>query len=235
LVHIRFRQWRSVWDQSSSIRSSAIQTRQRKDLSIDHEPDFFKRDNWERRITTVVMGDGFDEWSLCAPRSFCPSRSCNFGGYFRRASGGSQQPTLGARGAYLNDAIVGCDDCHTPKDKNFVSEANLAFAGGEEFFAPVFTAYSRSITPDGNTGIGTWTDAEIIRAIRQGVTPSGSTIGPPMPVMSYNHMSDADVTGDRRLLAYAQAHSSHRACLDLQNPAAPRAGRDEHRRTAPPQ
>jgi mono/diheme cytochrome c family protein len=109
------------------------------------------------------------------------------------------QKALVARGAYLMKAIVGCDDCHTPKDDHFAPKANLPFAGGEKFSSPVFTAYSRNITPDVSTGIGTWTDEQIMRAVRQGITREGDIIGPPMPIKTYNTMSDEDV---KALVAY---------------------------------
>ncbi|HKT16550.1 MAG TPA: c-type cytochrome [Stellaceae bacterium] len=106
---------------------------------------------------------------------------------------------LVARGSYLVRAIVACDDCHTPKDAHYLPRAKLAFAGGQEFKSPVFDAYSRNLTPDVNTGIGTWTDAEIMRAIRQGITREGDIIGPPMPIRNFNTMADDDV---KALVAY---------------------------------
>ncbi|HWE75377.1 MAG TPA: cytochrome c [Stellaceae bacterium] len=109
------------------------------------------------------------------------------------------QKALVARGAYLVKAIVACDDCHTSKDEHYTPRKNLAFAGGEEFDSPVFTAYSRNITPDVNTGIGTWTDEQIMRAIRQGITREGDIIGPPMPIENFNTMADDDA---KALVAY---------------------------------
>jgi mono/diheme cytochrome c family protein len=109
------------------------------------------------------------------------------------------QKALVARGGYLMRAIVACDDCHTPKDDHYAPRANLAFAGGEEFTSPVFTAYSRNITPDVNTGIGTWTDDQILRAMRQGITREGDILGPPMPVMNFNTMADDDA---KAIVAY---------------------------------
>lgn len=58
--------------------------------------------------------------------------------------------------------------------------------------SPTFTAHSSNITPDPTTGIGRWTDAQIVTAIREGRRPDGSIIGPPMPVDVYRQMSDAD-------------------------------------------
>ena len=109
------------------------------------------------------------------------------------------QKALVARGAYVVKAIAACDDCHTPKDDHYVAKANLPFAGGEEFKSPVFDAFSRNLTPDVNTGIGTWTDEQIMRAIRQGITREGDILGPPMPVENFNTMADDDA---KALVAY---------------------------------
>jgi mono/diheme cytochrome c family protein len=68
----------------------------------------------------------------------------------------------------------------------------MELAGGERFDTPIFTAYARNLTPDKETGIGTWTDQQIIRAMREGVTKEGETLGPPMPVPTYHTMSDDD-------------------------------------------
>jgi mono/diheme cytochrome c family protein len=56
-----------------------------------------------------------------------------------------------------------------------------------------FTANAPNITPDRETGIGAWTDAQIITAIREGRRPNGTLIGPPMPIGMYRMMSDPDV------------------------------------------
>lgn len=104
-----------------------------------------------------------------------------------------------ARGQYLMDAIVGCDDCHTPIDAKGQPIEDKAYAGGFRFGGPAFTAYSSNITPDKETGIGGWTDKEIVDAIREGRTPDGSVIGPPMPIHTYHGMADADVEA---LVAY---------------------------------
>jgi hypothetical protein len=60
-------------------------------------------------------------------------------------------------------------------------------------------AYAANITPDPDTGIGTWTDEQIITAIREGKTPDGRINFPPMPVPTYNMMSDDDV---KAIVAY---------------------------------
>lgn len=57
-----------------------------------------------------------------------------------------------------------------------------------------FRAVTPNITPDPDTGIGRWTDAQIAEAIRNGRRPDGSLIGPPMPVEFYRDISDRDLS-----------------------------------------
>jgi mono/diheme cytochrome c family protein len=95
------------------------------------------------------------------------------------------------RGTYLMQSVVACGNCHTPKGPDG-DLADMELAGGFKIDEPPFTVYASNITPDEETGIGTWTDAEIITAIREGKRPDGSIIGPPMPFGFYRHMSDAD-------------------------------------------
>ena len=104
-----------------------------------------------------------------------------------------------ARGTYLMEGIVACGNCHTPKTKDGVPIEELKLAGGFVIEAPIFRAYAPNITPDKETGIGTWTDEEIIVAIRDGLRPDGTIIGPPMPSPFYRDISDTDA---RALVAY---------------------------------
>jgi hypothetical protein len=64
-----------------------------------------------------------------------------------------------------------------------------------------------NITPDPDTGIGRWTEAEIAMAVREGRRPDGSVIGPPMPFARYRKMSDADA---RAIAAYLKSVPSVR-------------------------
>ena len=100
--------------------------------------------------------------------------------------------TLLERGTYLMESIVACGNCHTPQGPNG-PVADMDLAGGLQFKEPGFEAVSSNITPDKETGIGNWTDAQIIAAIREGKRPDGSTIGPPMPIEMYRGLSDWDV------------------------------------------
>ena len=96
------------------------------------------------------------------------------------------------RGRYLVETLAGCGNCHTPRGPNGpLKDKN--FAGGEIIKHEDFTAVVANITPDLETGIGGWTDREIITAIREGRRPDGSLIGPAMPSRSYRHLADEDV------------------------------------------
>jgi mono/diheme cytochrome c family protein len=96
-----------------------------------------------------------------------------------------------ARGAYIA-AISGCATCH---ERNF--------AGGLEVRMPNggFVRMA-NITPDRDTGIGAWSDAQIAAAIRRGVRPDHTRLAQVMPYAYYNRMTDADVTS---LIAYLRA------------------------------
>ena len=109
-----------------------------------------------------------------------------------------QAETPYERGAYLMGSIVACGNCHTPQGPNGPL-AGKELSGGTRFDEPPFTAYAPNITPDRETGIGSWTDAQIVAAIREGKRPDRSLIGPPMPIEVYRGMSDADVAA---LVAY---------------------------------
>ena len=96
------------------------------------------------------------------------------------SAGAAAQSTI-ERGKYLVESIMGCGNCHTPQGPNGPLPGK-ALAGGLEFEHPgFFKAYSTNITPDPETGIGKWTDAQIKVAIREGRRPDGTLIRPPMP------------------------------------------------------
>jgi mono/diheme cytochrome c family protein len=81
-----------------------------------------------------------------------------------------------ARGRYLADA-ADCRSCHT-------AEGGAAFAGGRPFKLPFGTLYTTNITPDKATGIGDFTDAQFIDAVRNGIGPRGGRLYPAMPYAS---------------------------------------------------
>ena len=88
------------------------------------------------------------------------------------------------RGAYLTHA-ADCAACHTvPGGK--------PFAGGYPFKLPFGTIYSTNITADRETGIGSWSDADFVRALRRGIAPGRHYLYPAFPYTSFTGMSRAD-------------------------------------------
>ena len=97
------------------------------------------------------------------------------------------------RGEYLAKA-AGCVGCHT-EDK----EGAVPSAGGRALKTPFGTFYGPNITPDKTAGIGSWTEADFMRALRQGDRPDGSNLFPAFPYPSFTKITDGDL---RDLWAY---------------------------------
>jgi mono/diheme cytochrome c family protein len=89
------------------------------------------------------------------------------------------------RGEYLAQA-GDCAACHTVK-------GGKPFAGGFAFKLPFGTLYSSNITPDRETGIGAWSDADFLKAVHQGIAPDGTRLYPAFPYAAYTMMTDDDV------------------------------------------
>ncbi|MDQ2101447.1 c-type cytochrome [Azospirillum isscasi] len=115
--------------------------------------------------------------------------------------GAARAETPLERGRALVNGIVACGNCHTPQGPGG-PVAGMEMAGGTPFVEEPFTAYASNITPDPETGIGRWTDAQLIAAIREGKRPDGSLIGPPMPFGFYRGLSDGDL---RAIVAYLRS------------------------------
>jgi mono/diheme cytochrome c family protein len=96
------------------------------------------------------------------------------------------------RGKYLVEVLAGCDACHTQKG-SFGQRRDRHLAGGLRIEDSFGVAVSSNITPDRETGIGAWSDAQIITAIREGKGRDGRTLGPPMPYHLYRQIADRDV------------------------------------------
>jgi mono/diheme cytochrome c family protein len=107
----------------------------------------------------------------------------------------SQAPTpqdILARGRYLA-TVTGCSDCHTPGYFMGMPDASKMLAGSDvSFFLPgTGYFYPPNLTPDA-TGLGAWTPAQIVTAIRTGVRPDGRKLVPIMPWMDFANLTDAD-------------------------------------------
>jgi mono/diheme cytochrome c family protein len=113
----------------------------------------------------------------------------------------ARSETVAERGRYLVETIAACTNCHTPRGPNGPL-AHKKLSGGEVIKHQDFTAVVPNITPDPETGIGKWTDAEIIAAIREGKRPDGSLIGPAMPSRFYRGIGDEDASA---IVAYLRS------------------------------
>lgn len=97
-----------------------------------------------------------------------------------------------ARGRYLTE-IAGCNDCHTPGALYGAPDMTRQLSGSElGWTGPWGTSYPANLTPDSSTGIGTYSEDEIITAFRKGVKKSGAPVLPPMPWPAFAHMTDED-------------------------------------------
>lgn len=106
-------------------------------------------------------------------------------------------PVRLARGEYLVKNVVGCFACHTEEDqtKRTLPPIGPLGAGGECFTEEIgFPGHvcAPNITPDPETGIGAWTDDEVLRAIREGVNRDGETLFPMMLYSYYRNLPDED-------------------------------------------
>jgi len=105
------------------------------------------------------------------------------------------------RGEYLTNHVAGCLDCHSKRDFNQYSGPIVPGSEGGGGFvfdhalldAIPGTLYGKNITPDPETGIGTWTDDEILRAITQGINKKGDTLFSLMPYVNFNRMAKEDL------------------------------------------
>jgi mono/diheme cytochrome c family protein len=95
-------------------------------------------------------------------------------------------PTI-ERGAYIF-AVAGCAACHTDKKNK-----GALLAGGRALETPFGTFYAPNITPDPTYGIGGWTDADFIRALREGLRPDGAHLFPVFPYPAFTSMTDRDM------------------------------------------
>ena len=103
-------------------------------------------------------------------------------------------PATVARGKYLV-TIASCHDCHTPG--YFLGKPDTArYLGGSDvgFELPgLGTFLGPNLTPDKETGLGKWTDAQIVAAIQTGVRADGRMLAPIMPYHAFANFTPQDV------------------------------------------
>ncbi|HKX60057.1 MAG TPA: cytochrome c [Steroidobacteraceae bacterium] len=89
------------------------------------------------------------------------------------------------RGRYVATA-ANCVSCHT-------REGGPEYAGGRPLATPLGTIYATNITPDRETGIGSWSAADLKRALREGIAADGRHLFPAFPYTFYTRLADADI------------------------------------------
>jgi mono/diheme cytochrome c family protein len=104
------------------------------------------------------------------------------------------------RGEYLARA-ADCAACHT-------ADGGKPYAGGRAFVLPFGTLYSTNITPDKETGIGNYSDANFLDAVHKGIGRDDTKLYPAMPFASYTYMTDADAAAIKAyLFSLAPVHA----------------------------
>jgi hypothetical protein len=113
-----------------------------------------------------------------------------------------------ARGKYLAETVVGCMDCHSehrddlfgwPAKPETYGQGGFAF---DQKLGMPGVIQAQNITPDVETGIGAWTDGELLRAMREGVAKNGRALFPMMPYERFANISDEDA---RSIVVYLRS------------------------------
>jgi mono/diheme cytochrome c family protein len=110
------------------------------------------------------------------------------------SSGAGFAETPVERGGYLVNSILTCGNCHTPRGPGGVFDMSKQLSGGPQTFdEPTFTVKGANLTPDRETGLGNWSDADIKRAMLEGKRPNGTQLAPIMPYAFYKVFTPSDL------------------------------------------
>ena len=162
---------------------------------------------WWRRIAvgTLVMTAFALEVGLVVGQH--PSPRATMPGRQRPTGSGPFEPTRArlARGRYLVEGVVHCFACHADVDWAGTGLPRPGTKGGgsqiPDEMIP-FKVFAPNISPDPETGAGTWTDEQFVRALRQGIGHDGRTLFPLMPYLSFRSLSDQDLAA---VIAYVRS------------------------------
>jgi len=113
-----------------------------------------------------------------------------------------------AYGAYLAGPLGHCMDCHTPLKADHSYDMTKVGAGGRPFPGPWGASVSANLTPHKDVGIADWSDAEMARAIRTGVSKDGRKLFPPMAYPYYARIDREDMAA---MIAYLRSLPPSRA------------------------
>ena len=158
-------------------------------------------------LVVVAIVGGVAAWAMLPPRalSFAGGHPVSLADYKDPSPVGVplelRAGDVIARGKYLTQA-ADCEVCHT-------REGGQPFAGGRAFKSPFGVLYSPNITGDRETGIGTWSDADFLRAVHQGIGKNGERLYPAFPYESYTLITDDDVMAIKAyLLSLPPVHAA---------------------------
>jgi mono/diheme cytochrome c family protein len=107
-----------------------------------------------------------------------------------------------------------CIACHRAPEGVAGVDRNLP-SGGMAFPTPVGVFYPQNLTPDAETGIGRWSEADFVNAMRRGISPSGTYYFPAFPYTSFRAMTMADLLDLRAHLMSLRPVRSPRREPDL--------------------
>lgn len=115
-------------------------------------------------------------------------------------------PERVARGKYVFENVAACIQCHAERDftREGAPTKDGAVPKGQCFdgYVANYDFCAPNLTPDVETGLGGWSDGEVMRAIREGVRKDGSALRPDMPYTIYSQLSDDDT---RAVVAYLRS------------------------------
>jgi mono/diheme cytochrome c family protein len=120
---------------------------------------------------------------------------------FAAAMASARAETPLERGQYLVGTVMTCHNCHTPLGPNGPM-FNKALSGGLRFNEPGFDVTASNITPDKDTGIGSWSDADLKKLMLTGVRPNGVQIAVVMPTAFYQVLTPRDLDA---IIAYLRS------------------------------
>src|SRR3954468_7422178 len=109
------------------------------------------------------------------------------------ACGSASAQTPVERGKYLVNTIMTCQNCHTPKGERGAPIFERDLSSGLSWDEPPFKVTASNITQDKETGIGSWSDANIKKALQKGERPNGVRLAAIMPSDFYEILTPGDL------------------------------------------
>lgn len=144
---------------------------------------------------------------------------------------GLAEPNL-ERGEYLVRGPAACGNCHTPQGPNGPDMSN-ELGGMMVEKNDMMEAWAVNITP--GSRVADWSDEELARAIREGIRPDGTVIGPPMPIGLYRGLSDDDLMSMVMFLRTVPASTNETPVSTYNFPLPPNYGPPVGSVSAPPE